>query len=714
MQVWDAAHIRDVLKSKGMVVYLDGRQGELRDAAEAVAHKLGTTVCDHPPVQDYPVDWDLPAEVVKTNDTIRQDGSLATRSGRYGLQWTGAMTPATVWNRPAIIFGNALNNRLIADLDGTTMLMRPARPEFIGAGCAIIEPVAAPFWNNADAIIILCADRAGMQAACATLEQLAAGQPLPETFSSSDDGGARAERRCLLGLEAPVYPKTLARLATATSSSSVSLAPVLPVNNLALAGDGVLATLRTPGHNLLRLTTGGKPVGQAVTAPFSVPETLYANAAGQAIVSDGLFLWYHDREGTVRWKMLGTAIRAPEVDGSVWVLVENTLKHISAGGEVLAALPLKETFLGLSADAKVLYLQRKGTESQLKSAAQLVAVDSATGQDRWAVHNLQVAEMRLSPDGARLACIEQENLGTRDDLESDNPSRLAVLDARSGQVLLRRPFGFALTNIHVSPDGRLVAVLQRGFSNILLLAEPATGVVRAVQLPESGIWSYTFTADSKALWVACDHLYRVNIDDLAVKATLACRGTALLARPDGGACVGTADGRLLCVSANGRLEHETALALLTAVDAAGPAFTALREAKLVDSPSVNPNAVGVSIPLGFEYTNGYGEELASPRGDGICPLEFAIRFPAKGRYRFTVELGNAHDKPEQIHPVQTSMDGDRWVRYTPGKAEKWQQTLELTVDAGTHSFRMFGVPGWEADGWSTQALFKTVLVEAVP
>ena len=110
-----------------------------------------------------------------------------------------------------------------------------------------------------------------------------------------------------------------------------------------------------------------------MSAPLSVPESCYANADGQAIVSDGQFLWYHDGDGKVRWKMLGSALRAPEADGSVWVLVENTLKHISAGGDVLSSVPLTEPFLGLSPDGRTVYLQRKGAGDHTRAGSQLVA-----------------------------------------------------------------------------------------------------------------------------------------------------------------------------------------------------------------------------------------------------------------------------------------------------------------------------------------------------
>ena len=267
-------------------------------------------------------------------------------------------------------------------------------------------------------------------------------------------------------------------------------------------------------------------------------------------------------------------------------------------------------------------------------------------------------------------------MATHDDIESNSPSRLAVIEAATGKVLLRHPLGQPLSDIAFSPDGHWVAALQSGFSGTLFLAEPTTGMVRAVRLPEAGIWSYTFAADSRALWVAT----RPPVPGRRYPGGDA--HTRLPGHRIAGASRrrrlhGDADGRLLWVSADGRLEQETALAALTACADYPAAIDALREAKLVDSSSVNPLPVGVPIPLGFEYTNGYGDGvLAVPRGDGICPLEFAIRFPAKGRYRLTVELANAKDKPEQIHPVQTSMDNGSWQRFTPKPDAKWTQTLE--------------------------------------
>ena len=62
------------------------------------------------------------------------------RPAERNLQWTGALQPAALWNRPVLLFGTALDNRLLADLDGVTLLARPARPEYVGPGRAFVQP----------------------------------------------------------------------------------------------------------------------------------------------------------------------------------------------------------------------------------------------------------------------------------------------------------------------------------------------------------------------------------------------------------------------------------------------------------------------------------------------------------------------------------------------------------------------------------------------
>ena len=71
----------------------------------------------NPRVEDYVLDWDLPANLEAVNEHIRQQGLLALRRPiRSYFQWVGALMPALVWTRPAVVFGNTANNRLIADI----------------------------------------------------------------------------------------------------------------------------------------------------------------------------------------------------------------------------------------------------------------------------------------------------------------------------------------------------------------------------------------------------------------------------------------------------------------------------------------------------------------------------------------------------------------------------------------------------------------------
>ena len=59
-----------------------------------------------------------------------------------------------------------------------------------------------------------------------------------------------------------MYPKALEAPATGKATSAVGLAPVVPVNTVSAAGDGLLVTLHTAGCNLVPWAATGSCAGR--------------------------------------------------------------------------------------------------------------------------------------------------------------------------------------------------------------------------------------------------------------------------------------------------------------------------------------------------------------------------------------------------------------------------------------------------------------------
>src|SRR5262249_33053222 len=154
------------------------------------------------------------------------------------------------------------------ELNQVTLLSRPALPELIGPGRAVVEPVASPFWNGRDAVVVLGADAAGLEAAFDRLATLAGGKVV-EALTATADGGVRQGRRRLLGFEPPVSPEPLHPVPlTDAAPVALRLAPLLPICGIAPVKDGVLAAVHSPGRNLVRLDDRGQVVWRAVTGGF--------------------------------------------------------------------------------------------------------------------------------------------------------------------------------------------------------------------------------------------------------------------------------------------------------------------------------------------------------------------------------------------------------------------------------------------------------------
>ncbi len=730
VQVWEPDRLRKLLAEKGLAIYVDPRQAVHLAAARRLAGRLGNgaEVVFNPPVHDYVVSWDPTPAQERANEPIRRDGRLGWRRmvDSFG-QWTGALRPAPVWNRPVLLFGSAVDNRLLAELNQVTLAARPALPELVGPGRAVVHPLAAPFWNGRDAAVVLCADAAGLERAFDRLAALAGGKA-GETFTATDDGGARQERRRLLGFEPPAYPAALRPVPLADAGrGAVGLAPLLPVSGLAAVRGGVLAAVHSPGRNLVRLDDEGRAVWRVVTAGYYQPTAVRANAAGESVVADETFVWRHASDGRLRWKMLGEPVGPPAADGSVWVRTEAGLARVSAAGAILTRREPKDRLVALSADGRTLFVQRPGDRFRGREKSDTALVAIRDGREAWVVPRLPAAEVRLSDDGRVLACLEHEYLAGRDDLDVPDSSRLTALDAATGRVLLRRPAGESLTALHVAPDGKHLAALghhsyhmihldplsawtfrpplANRFSDRLYLADVSAGVTRRVRLPQRGVWALAFAADGRACWIAGERLHRLDVATLALTAGAPRRFLCLAARPGGGLYGGTADGRVVWLDEAGQVRREAEVASGIAAPDLADRLRSLRDAPLADSPALRPHEVPAVIKLAGEATRHQVRgDLAAPRGDGIQPLQVAVRIPARGRYRFTLVLANPQGQADKMGVFRINPGAGRGPRTAPVGGDRWTQAAELELGAGTVLFTLM------PEDWKDHPLLKTLSV----
>jgi outer membrane protein assembly factor BamB len=736
VQIRDAERLRQVLQAKNLAIYVDPRQSANLPAAQRFAKQLGNNaeVVFNPPVREYAVTWDPSAEQEKKNQQMLSERVLGWRRmiEPYG-QWTGALKPAAVWNRPVLLFGNAINNRLLADLDAVTLLARPAVPELVGPGRAFVQPVAAPLWNGQDAAIILCADADGLEKAFAQMLTLNSGKA-GESFALDEDGGARLEQRQLLGLETQAYPKHVTALATkSVEKIRVGLEPNLPVSSVVPVKGGVLATLHSPGRNLVRLDNEGKILWRTASGGFYQPTDMHGNAAGEAIVSDDTFVWRHGADGKLLWKALANPAAPPGADGSVWILTDEGRILVGSAGQILARVESKDDILAASPDGRTIYVHRPGDAKGGRTRADAALVAMRDGKVLWSVPNLFAAEVRVSRDGRVLACIEHECMAGRDDLDWLEGSRLTALDARTGKILMRQPLGESLTDLHISADGKHLAVLGHApspgvrfmplttwngrtwatrtnrFTRIVYLADTASGVVRRTLLPERGVWASTFSEDGKTFWAASRSLVGIDADTLAIKSGATERFLCLATRPEGGFLAGTAEGTVVWLDSTGKAERQVKILADLASPDPRMMFATLREAKLVNPGPVEPNSVPAEIALVHEadtYLNMRGD-VAAPRGDGIVPIRVALRIPEKGRYRFALTLVNPKEETEKIGLFNFAPDNGMQVRTKAETKDRLVQTVDIEMPAGTTLITLL------PHDWKTTPLMRTLTVRKV-
>lgn len=730
VQIADRERLLSVLTAKGLAIYVDPRQAFLLPAARRLAGTLGAEVVFNPAIRDYPVNWDHPSTVEESNEQIRQTGVLGWRRQLdYHLQWTGAMRPAPAWNRPVLLFGNARDNRVLAELDRVALLARPASPELIGPGRALVQPVAAPFWNGKDAAVILCADAAGLDKAIQAVEALVRRSATVETFSLTDDGGARRDLRAAIGLESPRYPTKLQPLAAERSDGAKTrLDPVLPVADVRSINGGVLAILHSPGRNFVRLDDKGRTIWRTISGAFYQPTRILADDMGESVVADDTLVWRHAPDGKLRWKMLGELLAIPR-NGAVWVSEESGNALVDDRGSIVERSKRSAQPLAMSSDARTLIFHQPGDAKtgRRKSGSSLVAVRD--GKEAWKVDNLFSAEARVSADGTAVACLEHECLAGRDDIEHYDASRLTVIDAASGKVLMRRPLGETLANLCVSRDGKTLLALGHAgrvdpfpdnfrwnlagnhmpnrYTDVVYIADVASGTARRVKLPERGIWANDLSLDGKTCWLAADRLYRIDVATLTVTPCANLRLLCLSPRSDGGLHGGTADGKVVWIDASGKVEREVDIAADLGTSDIGALLRPLRDVAMPGSEAARPIDVPGTIPLARQAHFGFmvRGDLVSPRGDGIQPISVAFQFPHKGRYRFTLTLENARADLEKVGLFRLNSPHSRGPLTAPVDGNRLRQTVEFDHDAGAELITIM------PEGWKMDPLLRNLIVE---
>jgi hypothetical protein len=737
-QLWDAPQIRKMLAAKNLAVYVDARQAADLDAAAKLAKQLGAELVFNPEILDYPVCWDSPVDEEAAKEKIRQQGMLAWRrpvdprspqvaNVRYD-GWPGAMSPAPLWNRPVILFGTSRNNRLIQELDKAAQLQRPALPEYLAAGGAVVQPVAAPFWRDQHAVVLLCGDAAGRQVGFDKLVSLAKDENsvAKATLLSADDGSA--ERRQLLGFEVLKYPAKTQPLPLKLVEKVASPLPViLPIAALVPVDGGVLAAVHSPGRNLARLDTK-QPGGfgehwRTTTGLFYQPTTVLAHPSGEAVVSDGTFVWRHGVDGTPLWKMLAAPLTAPDAAGRVWVratvgvvgdrFVPGNLEQIDVDGTVLRSHPAPDNLIALAVDGNHLLVEYPGAPGRKLTDTALAAVDLPGGRERWRVPNLKVDRVAYSADGKIIACLEKENLSGRDDLGSLPASRLTVLDAATGKVLLRHPLGVEIDHPLVTADGSRVIVAGHGFAATFYIADVASGVIRRVSLPEPGHWARVLSANERELWVAGAALYRINLETLAVTAVAKGNFTALAARSGGGVFAGSDEnGGVVAFGADGTRLQTIALGAELADGDPAAAMQTWRDAKLVGSAWLRPNEIGAEIRLGLEYPIYGSSDIITLRWDGVFAVSVAVRVPQTGRYRIELDVALPKDKGDAIKPLQVAIGSKPLGSTTPLNGDAWKQSLETDLEAGVQTLSIRPVSGQQG-GWKQDASLSTMRVVAI-
>jgi len=267
------------------------------------------------------------------------------------------------------------------------------------------------------------------------------------------------------------------------------------------------------------------------------------------------------------------------------------------------------------------------------------------------------------------------------------------VETATGRVLLRAPIGEAITGLVFSADSKMIMASEAGLSDLLYLANVETGLIRRVRLPEAGGWAHAFSGDGKTLWVACEKLYRIDVDSLQIHAIGGTGRIVQLAALRDGMVAGTADGRVIWLSNTGQRQRSVDLSEGIGIDEIDTDMGRLRDAKLVDSPSVLPHEFPDNVNLVNEFPRAYSNPLEL-RGDAVMPVCVGVHVVTAGRYRFTIELHNAKTEGAKMGVFHLTANDGPTTLTAPINGDKWHQAGVLELTPGTWIIRFLPEVGW--------------------
>jgi hypothetical protein len=209
------------------------------------------------------------------------------------------------------------------------------------------------------------------------------------------------------------------------------------------------------------------------------------------------------------------------------------------------------------------------------------------------------------------------------------------------------------------------------------------------------------------LWVACERLYRIDTESLEIRpAKVEARILKLIARDDATLLAGTSDGVVMWLSAEGDLVRATVVGAGIGMPDPAKSLAPLRDAKLVDSPSLRPHEIPAIVNIPFEHPRGFSSPL-DLRGDGCNPSHFGINVQTAGKYRFTIPLQNPKEQSTKFGTLRLFFDNELKGETKPTDPDKLNQVAEIELKPGVYDVCIM------PNGWQVGMLLLDAKIEEV-
>ena len=609
VEVRNPESIRDFLDSQPELAIPVFDESLIPLAERVAAHLrkdgVNAQVWEQPPVIKYLLAYAVEGEQADRNRRVERGEAIGEVEGRWVTSnFYGTKMPGYRCGRPLLLLGNPETNPVLDAVAESGLLWRDSSTDLPGGG--VVQHVASAMERHTDALVIWGTDEKGLKEASERFIDLPQqndtsqhlrlarqrlmeerGLPLPDPSAGdkarSSDSSLNVDAQDLTMLKADSVPQQ---------------AGMVPVTNVEQRGEDLMVELGRWGTSLARVRPDGE------VDPVPAPKTLKPAAFGQGVTvvpMKGLLTAW-DGNGRALWRAIG-----------------NYKGFVPGTDDVIIAREGKQ--YRISPDAS--YVPFSGeieSQEQRKRRFQFKIETRKEGR-RSVLESAQVMDTRAQEPVPNLELTPEKQRG-RPWAVLEN-----MIQGEKGKVMLlyRRFPGENTVQIYVPGNER-----------------PVKLSVDTTYISDVGL------SEDEELVVVGSREGQVTVADLSGKRVtefMIGPFPRVFPLPGGGFALGSGNGRLAVVNADGRLKMKVSLLGETANVSPSEMYAALRAAPLI-APSNPPLAEG-ALPLqrfywyvrdedGALHMVNWGRLQKTVDFRWMDAVQSEVVFPKPGKYRITV------------------------------------------------------------------------------